>query len=57
METCNEGSDRTPSVTAVTRKTWSELRGVVSDLRRKLSGISAVSVPGSVTFRSFPEER
>ncbi|XP_031832018.2 dipeptidyl peptidase 9 [Nomia melanderi] len=57
METCNEGGDRTPSVTSVTRKTWSELRGVVSDLRRKLSGISAVSVPGSITFRSLPDGR
>ncbi|XP_076293768.1 dipeptidyl peptidase 9 [Lasioglossum baleicum] len=57
METCNEGGDRTPSVIAINRNTWSELRGVVSDLRRKLSGISVVSVPGCITFRSLPDGR
>lgn len=39
------------------RKTWNELRGVVSDLRRRMSGMSAGSVPGSVTFRSLPDGR
>ncbi|KZC05886.1 PREDICTED: dipeptidyl peptidase 9 [Dufourea novaeangliae] len=57
METCNEGGDRTPSVTTNTRKTWSELRTFVSDLRRKLSGASDGSVPGSITFRSLPDGR
>lgn len=41
----------------VPRKSWSELRAVVSDLRRKLSGVSAGSVPGSITFRSLPDGR
>ncbi|XP_053986733.1 dipeptidyl peptidase 9 isoform X1 [Hylaeus volcanicus] len=61
MESCNEGADRdrtsTTSVTTVLRKSWSELRSVVSDLRRKLSGVSAGSVPGSITFRSLPDGR
>ena len=39
------------------RKTWNELRGVVSDLRRRMSGMSAGSVPGSITFRSLPDGR
>lgn len=46
----------TPDST-VPRKSWSELRTVVSDLRRKLSGVSAGSVPGSITFRSLPDGR
>ncbi|KAG5343681.1 DPP9 peptidase, partial [Acromyrmex charruanus] len=41
----------------VPRKSWSELRAVVSDLRRKLSGVSAGSVPSSITFRSLPDGR
>ncbi|CAL7939267.1 unnamed protein product [Xylocopa violacea] len=57
MESCNEGGDRTLSDTTVTRRSWSELRGVVSDLRRKLSGVSVGSVPGSITFRSLPDGR
>ncbi|XP_033329268.1 dipeptidyl peptidase 9 [Megalopta genalis] len=57
MEMCNVGDDRTLFVTALNRRTWSELRVVVSDLRRKLSGISAVSVPGCITFRSLPDGR
>ncbi|CAK9800355.1 Dipeptidyl peptidase 9 [Anthophora quadrimaculata] len=58
MEICNEGSDRTLSDTTVTtRRSWSDLRGVVSDLRRKLSGVSVGSVPGSITFRSLPDGR
>ncbi|XP_058802622.1 dipeptidyl peptidase 9 [Phymastichus coffea] len=38
-------------------KSWNELRGVVSDLRRRMSGMSAGSVPGSITFRSLPDGR
>lgn len=57
METCNERGDRTLTDTTVTQRSWSELRGVVSDLRRKLSGVSVGSVPGSVTFRSLPDGR
>ncbi|XP_017752257.1 PREDICTED: dipeptidyl peptidase 9 [Eufriesea mexicana] len=57
METCNEGGDRILIDTAVTQRSWSELRSVVSDLRRKLSGVSVGSVPGSITFRSLPDGR
>ncbi|CAD1477640.1 unnamed protein product [Heterotrigona itama] len=57
METCNEGGDRTLTDTAISQRSWSELRGVVSDLRRKLSGVSVGSVPGSITFRSLPDGR
>lgn len=57
METCNEGGDRILSDIAVTQRSWSELRSVVSDLRRKLSGVSVGSVPGSITFRSLPDGR
>lgn len=56
METCNEGGDQTLTDTAISQS-WSELRGVVSDLRRKLSGVSVGSVPGSITFRSLPDGR
>ncbi|XP_014215417.1 dipeptidyl peptidase 9 isoform X1 [Copidosoma floridanum] len=42
---------------ATRRKSWNELRGVVSDLRRRFSGMSAGSVPGSVTFRTLPDGR
>lgn len=35
---------------------WSELRGVVSDLRRQLSNLSTM-VPTSVTFRTLPDGR
>ncbi|XP_003492882.1 dipeptidyl peptidase 9 isoform X1 [Bombus impatiens] len=57
METCNEGGDRILTDIAVTQRSWSELRSVVSDLRRKLSGVSVGSVPGSITFRSLPDGR
>lgn len=57
MEACNEVGDRTPTDIAVMQRSWSELRGVVSDLRRKLSGVSVGSVPGSITFRSLPDGR
>lgn len=58
MDACNEGVDRTVSSEDIdTRKTWPELRGVVSDLRRRLSGVSAGPVPGSITFRSLPDGR
>ena len=57
MEACNEVGDRTLTDIAVMQRSWSELRGVVSDLRRKLSGVSVGSVPGSITFRSLPDGR
>lgn len=57
METCNEGGDRTLTDIAISQRSWSELRGVVSDLRRKLSSVSVGSVPGSITFRSLPDGR
>ncbi|XP_066595856.1 dipeptidyl peptidase 9 [Prorops nasuta] len=58
METSNEGGGESTVQNDSTRpKTWSELRGVVSDLRRRLSGASAGSVPGSITFRSLPDGR
>lgn len=50
------GEQAVPDST-VPRKCWSDLRAVVSDLRRKLSGVSAASVPGSITFRSLPDGR
>lgn len=58
MDTANEsaGEQAVPDST-VPRKSWSELRAVVSDLRRKLSGVSAGSVPSSITFRSLPDGR
>jgi polyhydroxyalkanoate synthesis regulator phasin len=43
--------------TSARRKSWNELRGVVSDLRRRMSGMSAGSVPSSITFRSLPDGR
>lgn len=57
METCYEVGEHAVPDSTVPRKSWSELRAVVSDLRRKLSGVSAGSVPGSVTFRSLPDGR
>ncbi|XP_043268053.1 dipeptidyl peptidase 9 [Venturia canescens] len=39
------------------KKSWSELRGVVRDFRRRLSGVSDASVPDDVTFRSLPDGR
>ncbi|CAH1154679.1 unnamed protein product [Phaedon cochleariae] len=36
--------------------TWSELKGVVSDLRRQLSSLSTM-VPISITFRTLPDGR
>ncbi|CAG9860999.1 unnamed protein product [Phyllotreta striolata] len=35
---------------------WSELKGVVSDLRRQLSSLSTM-VPTSITFRTLPDGR
>lgn len=35
---------------------WTELKEVVSDLRRQLSGLSSM-VPSSVTFRTLPDGR
>lgn len=52
-KTCNDGLEEAGD----RRKTWSELRGVVSDLRRRLAGVSAGSVPSAVTFRSLPDGR
>lgn len=59
MEGGNEASGEQQAApdSTVPRKSWSELRAVVSDLRRKLSGVSAGSVPGSITFRSLPDGR
>lgn len=58
METCNEGTDQIiPDNNTIPRKSWSELKGVVSELRRKLSGVSTGSVPGSITFRSLADGR
>lgn len=39
-----------------TKLTWSELKVVVSDLRRQLSSLSTM-VPSSVTFRTLPDGR
>ncbi|XP_015598868.1 dipeptidyl peptidase 9 isoform X2 [Cephus cinctus] len=57
MEACNERGDQVGSNGSSSQKSWSELRGVVSELRRRLSGISAGSVPSSITFRSLPDGR
>ncbi|KAI4482250.1 hypothetical protein M0804_008801 [Polistes exclamans] len=58
MDTCNENVDQTGSSdVTVTKKTWQEIRGSVSDLRRRMSSVSAGSVPGSITFRSLPDGR
>ena len=38
------------------RVPWSELKGVVSELRRQLSSLST-SVPSSVSFRTLPDGR
>ncbi|XP_078040146.1 dipeptidyl peptidase 9 [Augochlora pura] len=56
MEVSNAGVARS-QVNTVNRKTWSELRTIVSELRRRLSGVSAVSVPGCISFRSLPDGR
>ncbi|XP_044012842.1 dipeptidyl peptidase 9 isoform X3 [Aphidius gifuensis] len=39
------------------KKSWSELRGVVCEFRRRLSGVSDGSVPDAITFRSMPDGR
>ncbi|XP_012287809.1 dipeptidyl peptidase 9 [Orussus abietinus] len=62
MEHCNEGGDQVPEPNCSTscdqkKKSWQELRGIVSELRRKLSGVSVGSVPSSITFRSLPDGR
>ncbi|XP_046431750.1 dipeptidyl peptidase 9 isoform X1 [Neodiprion fabricii] len=57
MDNCGEGRDSYVSQNGTRKKTWSELRGVVSDLRRRLAGVSAGSVPASITFRSLPDGR
>jgi len=38
------------------RRSWSELKNVVCDLRRQLSGLSTM-VPVSVSFRTLPDGR
>nr|CAD7449927.1 unnamed protein product [Timema bartmani] len=38
------------------KKSWSELKNVVCELRRQLSGLSTM-VPGSLTFRTLPDGR
>ncbi|XP_034937846.1 dipeptidyl peptidase 9 [Chelonus insularis] len=58
MESCKESADQTtPDTNKQTKKSWSELRGVVSEFRRKLSGVSDGSVPDAITFRSLPDGR
>ncbi|XP_068086036.1 dipeptidyl peptidase 9 [Anabrus simplex] len=38
------------------KKSWSQLRNVVCDLRRQLSGLSTM-VPSSISFRTLPDGR
>lgn len=58
MDTCNdEGDPCTLGIGKAAKKPWSELRGVVSEFRRRLSGVSDGSVPDAVTFRSLPDGR
>ncbi|PSN50155.1 Dipeptidyl peptidase 8 [Blattella germanica] len=38
------------------KRSWSELKNVVCELRRQLSGLSTM-VPGSVSFRTLPDGR
>lgn len=57
MEGCGQAGDTHVSENGRQKKTWSELRGVVSELRRRLAGVSAGSVPASITFRTLPDGR
>lgn len=57
MESCNQGKDFEYEPSPKNKKSWSELRGVVSEFRRKLSGVSDGSVPDHITFRSLPDGR
>lgn len=57
MQGGTEESHQQNCETKPARKTWSELRGIVSELRRKMSSMSAGCVPGSITFRSLPDGR
>lgn len=57
MESCGEAGDIRVSQNGSQKKTWSELRGIVSELRRRLAGVSAGSVPASITFRTLPDGR
>lgn len=45
------------SAVQIQKKSWSELRGVVCEFRRRLSGVSDGSVPDAITFRSLPDGR
>ncbi|KAK0098423.1 hypothetical protein PV326_008526 [Microctonus aethiopoides] len=58
METCKDGGEQyTLETNKQATKSWPELRGVVNEFRRRLSGISDGSVPDSVTFRTLPDGR
>lgn len=58
METCKDGGEQyTLETNKQAKKSWPELRGVVNEFRRRLSGISDGSVPDSVTFRTLPDGR
>lgn len=51
-----EGHEEPRSTNNGEKLSWSELRNVVCDLRRQLSGLSTM-VPGSVSFRTLPDGR
>ncbi|XP_063221671.1 dipeptidyl peptidase 9 [Bacillus rossius redtenbacheri] len=51
-----ENNAAVESRTAGLKKSWSELKNVVCELRRRLSGLSTM-VPGSVTFRALADGR
>ena len=58
MEACKDGAERSTSEASKSpRKSWSELRGVVREFRRRLSAFSDGSIPDAVTFRSLPDGR
>jgi hypothetical protein len=51
-----EGHEEPESSCNGEKRTWSQLKNVVCDLRRQLSGLSTM-VPGSVSFRTLPDGR
>ncbi|XP_043468840.1 dipeptidyl peptidase 9 isoform X2 [Leptopilina heterotoma] len=57
MEFCNEVGVHMRQEIDPPKKSWTELGGVVSDLRRRFSGMLSGSIPGSVSFRSLPDGR
>ncbi|XP_063979014.1 dipeptidyl peptidase 9 [Diachasmimorpha longicaudata] len=58
MEIGKEGGDRSSyEPHRQSKKSWSELRGVVGEFRRRLSNASDGSAPDAVTFRSLPDGR